>query len=252
LPRISILNFKGGTGKTTLSINLADALARQGKRMLLIDTDLQRNTSSIIPEEQRGQTTLTQVLKGEAHFADAIYPARTNLDVLPSDNELDTTSNHIVATGPRAYYLLRNDIKKAEASYDYIIFDHSPSYSPVTESALLASDQMLIPCELAPFAVTGLLEMINKLTETLGGLDHEVSIAGIVPFKLDQRYTMTERYLTSLQKKFGELIIHPVRTDATFSRAQSVKETIYEYDPRSKAAEDITTIANLLLGREAA
>lgn len=248
MKRISILNFKGGTGKTSLAINLSHALALKGEKILLVDCDLQRNASSIIPEDQRGEITLTQVLKGQAKFSDAIYHARENLDILPSDANLDTAANHITATGARAYYTLRNALKQVN-TYDTILFDHSPSYSPITETVLLASDQMLIPCELAPFAVTGLLEMINKLTETLGGLDHEVAIAGIVPFKLDQRYAMTQLYLTSLKKRFGDLIVQSVRTDATISKSQSLKQTVFEYDPTCKAVDDFNTIASLIIER---
>lgn len=248
--RTSVLNFKGGTGKTTCSINLAHALARKGELVLLIDCDLQGNAGSILPDDNRGEASLTQVLKGQAQFEDAIYPARDNLDILPSDTNLDTAANHITATGARAFYTLRNAIKHLNKPYTRIIFDHSPSYSPITEAALLASDDMLIPCELAPFAVTGLLEMINKLTETLEGLDHDVGITGIIPFKLDQRYSMTEKYLTSLQSRFAGLIIHPVRTDATISRAQSVQQTVFEYDLQSKAAEDFNALANIIRGEK--
>jgi len=132
-------------------------------------------------------------------------------------------------------------------TYDFVFFDHSPSYSAVTETVLLVSEEILIPCELAPYAVTGLLEMISKLTETLQGLDHEIDIQGIIPFKLDQRYAMTELYLTSLRKRFGDLVVPSVRTDSTISRAQSLSQTVFEYDPRSKAVEDFTALATLLL-----
>lgn len=241
--RISILNFKGGTGKTSLATNLSYALTMQGKRVLLIDCDLQGNASSILPE--RRTPTLTNVIKGEALFVDAIQQARENLDVLPSDQNLHTAANHIMATGMRAYTTLRNATRTLD-TYDFLFFDHSPSYSPITEAALLASDEMLIPCELAPYAIQGLLDMITKLGETLSGLDHEVIMTGIVPFKLDQRYSMTAQYLTSLKKRFGERVIHPVRTDATVSRAQSMKQTVFEYDSKSKVAGDFIELATLL------
>jgi len=242
--RVSVLNFKGGTGKTSLSTNLSYALALAGKRVLLVDCDLQRNASSLEQDPGEGPT-LTQVLKGQASLVQAVRSIRPNLDLIASDNDLDTAASHITSTGARAYYILRNATKQL-AGYDFLLFDHSPSYSPVTETALLASDEMLIPCELAPYAVTGLLDMINKLTEVLNGLDHEVSITGIVPFKLDQRYSMTEIYLSSLKKRFGDLVVHAVRTDATISRAQSLHQTVFEYDPRSKAADDFNVLAMLL------
>jgi chromosome partitioning protein len=241
--RISILNFKGGTGKTSLATNLSYALAMQGKRVLLIDCDLQGNSSSILPE--RRNPTLTHVLKGEAHLTDAIQRARENLDILPSDQDLNSAANYILATGMRAYTTLKTATKKLE-TYDFLFFDHSPSYSPITEAALFASDEMLIPCELAPYAIQGLVDMIHKLGETLSGLDHEVTMTGIVPFKLDQRYSMTAQYLASLKKRFGERVIHPIRTDATISRAQSLNQTVFEYGPRSKVAEDFLLLANRL------
>lgn len=244
---ISILNFKGGTGKTSLSTNLAHALALRGSKVLLVDCDLQRNASSIT--DNLAGPTLTQVLRSEAVFTDAIRPARENLDVLPADNNLNEAASHITATGARAYYLLRNAVKRLN-TYEYLLFDHSPSYSPVTETVLLASSEMIIPCELAPYAVTGLLDMINKLTDVLSGLDHEVGITGIVPFKLDQRYSMTERYLASLKNRFAEMIIHPVRTDSTIARAQSLGQTVFEYDPKSKAAEDFAKLATFVTQAE--
>jgi chromosome partitioning protein len=245
--QISILNFKGGTGKTSLVTNLAYALTQQNKRVLLVDCDLQANASSLLPEVW--DPTLTHVLKGEAAFQNAIQVARDNLDILPADSELNTAANHIVATGMRSYGILRNAARNLQG-YDFLLFDHSPNYTAITEAALLASSEMLIPCELAPYAVSGLINMITKLTETLGALDHEVDITGIVPFKLDHRYSMTEIYLASLQKRFGELIIHAVRTDSTIARAQSLSQAVFEYDQKSKAAEDFTTLAQLLLAGE--
>jgi chromosome partitioning protein len=244
---ISILNFKGGTGKTSLATNLGHALALKGSKVLLVDCDLQRNASSIITDLD--PPTFTQVLRSEAAFTDAIRSARENLDVLPADNNLNEAAQHISASGAGGYKIVEKAVRRL-SGYDYVLFDHSPSYSPVTETVLLGSSEMLIPCELAPYAVTGLLDMINKLTAIFDRNDHEVTITGIVPFKLDQRYTMTERYLASLKKRFEALVIHPVRTDATISRAQSLGQTVFEYDPKSKAAEDFTEIAAFVMQAE--
>lgn len=244
---ISILNFKGGTGKTSLATNLGHALARKGGNVLLVDCDLQRNASSITTDLD--PPTFTQVLRGEAAFTDAIRNAREHLDVLPADNNLDKAAKYIISEGLGAYNTVRNAMRRL-TGYDYVLFDHSPSFSPVTEAVLLGSTEMIIPCELSPYAVTGLVTMINKLTIVFSSLDHEVAITGIVPFKLDQRYTMTERYLASLKKRFEILVIHPVRTDATIARAQSVGQTVFEYDAKSKAAEDFDTIATFVMQSE--
>jgi chromosome partitioning protein len=248
LRRISILNFKGGAGKTTLATNLAHALAIKGQRVLLVDCDRQRNSSSLL-EEQR-EPNLTQVLKGQASFTDAIQQARENLYVIPSGKDLNTANDYIVATGLRAYNTLKNATKNLQ-NFDFVIYDHSPSYSRITEVVLLASDEMLIPVPLEPYAFDGLLDMIETLGETLTALDHEVDIAGIVPFELDERYKMTGIYLKSLHKNFAGQVINSVRTDTDVKRAQSNQQTIFEYAPKNKgAAQDFRDIADLLLQRK--
>ncbi|WP_052888101.1 ParA family protein [Thermogemmatispora carboxidivorans] len=246
---ISILNFKGGVGKTSLATNLSFALTMRGAKVLLVDCDRQGNSSSLLPEGARAAPTLTEVLQGKASFNDAIRPARENLDVLPASGDLQEAAKHILMTGMRAYGTLKNAVARHQ-DYDFILFDHSPSLSSITEAALLASDAMIVPCLLEPYAVEGLIDMINKLGDTLTGLDHEVDLIGIVPFRLDKRYAMTKEYHDSLKEHFGERILHPVRTDGTVSKAQSLGQTVFEYDPRSNAAADFMALASLLVPEE--
>jgi chromosome partitioning protein len=244
--RISVLNFKGGTGKTSLATNLAYALTLRGARVLLVDCDLQANASSILPPNQRGAPTLTQVLKQEATFPDAIRTARPGLDVLPSDNNLDEAANAIVSSGAVGYYLLANAVEEL-AGYDFLLLDHSPSYGPITQTGLLASEELLIPVEMAPYAMQGLIDMVNKLTAAMKGLRHPLAITGIVPFKLDQRSAMTPTYLETLIKHFGERVTHPIRVDETVKKAQSLGQTVFEYDPRCRTIEDFNALAAFIM-----
>jgi chromosome partitioning protein len=133
---------------------------------------------------------------------------------------------------------------------DFVFFDHAPSYSPVTDAALLASTEMLIPVQPETFSMLGLLDMIEKLQYRLGQLEHEVEITGIVPSNLDFTKLMTQVYLDSLRKEFGEKVTQYIHTDANISKAQSFYQTIYEYNPRSKAAQDYMAIADYLMRSE--
>ncbi len=249
--RISILNFKGGVGKTSLATNLAHALALQGARILLVDCDMQGNTSTLLTEIR--EPTLTHVLRGQADFTRAIKQARPHFDLVPADKNLNKAANHIVGEGRHAYYQLRRAIEKLDG-YDFILFDHSPKYDAVTESALLASTEMLIPCELSPFSVEGLLDMFEKLEETL--VDHSLDMTGIVPFKLDRRLQMHLSYMNDLQSSFEGRVFPAVRTDAAVSKAQSFHITVFEYDERekqrSKATEDFKAVAARIAKEEAA
>ena len=240
---ISIINFKGGVGKSTLATNLAHALARSGTRVLLIDADLQGNSSSLLTEVTT--PTLTQVLRGQADFRDAICRAPQGFDVLPSDHDLDTAAAHIVAAGRKSYYSLRREMERLN-TYDVCLIDHSPSYSSVTEACLLASHEMLIPCELSPFSVEGLLAMFDKLNDVL--IDHTLTMTGIVPFKLDRRMAMHTAYINDLRQTFGDKVLPAVRTDSTVSKAQSFHQSVFDYDPNCKAAADFTELAGFVAG----
>src|SRR6266566_6603115 len=237
---ISILNFKGGTGKSSLAENLSHALALSGHRVLMIDADRQFNSSKTLLAGQ-ASPTLTNVLMKHARLQDAIFQARENLFVVPSDTNLDQASRYIVAADPRrGYYTLRDSLAQL-TDFEYCLIDHAGAYTPVMESCLLASSEMLIPCELESYAVQGLFSMFEKLQDALS--DHEIANSGIIPYNVDLRYSMARQYLRELRETFNDLVTSVVRTDATVPRAQSVRQTVFEYDTKSKVAEDFRTLA---------
>jgi len=243
--KISLLNFKGGVAKSTTAINLGHALALEGKNILLVDCDLQANTSTFLPEPHK--PTLTHVLREQARPLDAIANARANLDILPADGDLDKAARYIASEGHQAYYILQRAMKELErlGAYDFVFFDHSPSYSAVSQAALLASDEMLIPCELGSFSIEGLLQMFEKLQQTL--TNHTLAMTGILPTKLNTSIAMHKSYVQDLQETFSGQVLPPIRQDAEIGKAQSYHQSIYEYNPRSRAAEDYKTLAHMLL-----
>jgi len=248
---ISLLNFKGGTGKSSLAENLSYALAQQGARVLVIDTCRQANSSTTLLARQVSPT-LTQVMSEQATLPQAIHQARENLDVVPADTNLDEGSSYL-NTHPEAFDLLRESVQEL-TGYDFVFFDHAGAYTPIMRAALLASQEMIIPCELEPYAATGLFNMFDKLKRVLR--KHTIRNAGIIPYNVDLRYSMGRQYLKELTETFGELIIAPVRTDALVPKAQSVKMTVLEYEAtyniKSRAAEDFRTLAADLLEEGAA
>jgi chromosome partitioning protein len=239
------LNFKGGTGKSSLTENLAHALALEGKEVLILDLDRQGNASTTLLGGAVARPTLTQVLKGETSLENVIRPAKDKerVFVAPSDGELDTANAHIISHRA-AYYALRKSLERLD-HFDYILFDHAGAYTPVMEAGLLASHEMLIPCELEAYAVQGLFSMFQKLEETL--VDHELRNAGIIPYNVDLRYGMARQYLGELRETFGGLILAPVRTDSNVPKAQSVQMTVFEYEReykvKGRASDDFRTLA---------
>jgi chromosome partitioning protein len=242
---ISVLNFKGGTGKSSLAENLSYALSLLGYRVLVIDADRQGNASSTLLA-RRATPTLTQVIQEQVPLDQAIFQARENLYVIPSDSDLDKASSYLSIT-PEAFSTLA-DALQALTNIDYIFIDHAGAYTPVMQAALLASGEMLVPCELESYAVQGLFSMFDKLKRVLR--KHTIHNAGIIPYNIDLRYAMARQYLKELRETFGDLITAPIRTDSTVPRAQSVQKTVFEYDPKSRVAEDFRTLAEDLVAEE--
>lgn len=238
----SVLNFKGGTGKSSVVENLADAFCRQGKRVLVLDGDRQRNSSSTLLRGDR-EPTLADVIEGRKELASAIVEAKPYLYVVPGSGDLDVTSSYVVMHR-KSYYVVKKELANLQG-IDVVLIDHAGAFTPVMEALLLASEAMLIPCELEPYAVSGLFDMFRKLEDNL--TDHSLQNAGIIPYNIDLRYGMTRQYLADLKKEFGDLITAPVRTDALVRNAQSLKMTVLEYEEtyheKSRAAEDFRGLA---------
>jgi len=243
---ISVLNFKGGVGKTSTTLSIGDELRRRGHKVIIADLDRQRNASSIIPPDMEIGATLKEVLTEEASVAEALYEVRPGLFIIPSHTDLEKAARYLVVNGsPKTLKRLKYGLEKQDA--DFILFDHSPSYNAITDAALLASDEMLIPVLLEPFSIEGLLDMIEKLSGVLNNLEHEVQTSGIIPNNIDNTMSMTPLYLQSLRESFNGLVLTPVRTDAQVKRAQSVHQFIHEYNSKAKAAEDFKAIVDQLL-----
>lgn len=236
--KISTYNMKGGLGKSTLTGNLAHALALLGYKTLFIECDMQRNASSILQE--RPKHTLTDVLTEKITLPQAIHQARENYFLVQADRNLDEAAHYIVMKGWKAYTHFKRAVQEL-TTYDFILFDYSPSWSAVTEAALLASDELLVPCELEPYSIDGLIEMFHKLREKLD--EHKLEITGITPTKVDFTSTMTHQYLQQLKETFKEKVTPIIRQDKQFPRSQAYRKTIFEFNPKSKAAQDITELA---------
>ena len=271
---ISVYNKKGGIGKTTFVTNLAYTLATLGRTVVIIDCDSQGNTSALIPKY--GKPTLTDVVRDNVPLKDAMYQARHNLYIVPSDPNTWTAANHILITRdddvlaerldaflmelkpttPAPQYPKNISIKDFEAptlpsedqihSYpdhvDYLFFDHVPNPDALTDAALLASNEIIIPCEMESYAIQGLAQMLIGLQNKFKRR-HQINITGIVPFNLDHRRAMTEPYLRSLYQMFPQLVWKPIHTDATAPNAQGQRMTAVEFKRNSQIAREFFEMA---------
>jgi chromosome partitioning protein len=255
---ISDINFKGGTGKSSLTEHLGYCFAQRGKRVLVIDGDRQRNSTTTLLGGQYTTPTLKEVIEGSARLEDAIVQAhygdevsddvyedrvRENLFVLPSHPDLEKASVYLSANR-KAFYVIRKGLEALKRPFDLVLVDHAGAYTPVMEALLLASDGMIIPCELEPYCVRGIFDMYEKLKEELP--DHALVNYGIIPYAVNRSKSMTALYTNQLREEFGDLVIQSVCTDANVPKAQSNFETIFEYDPRSNCVKDFQALTQVL------
>jgi chromosome partitioning protein len=238
----AIVNFKGGVGKTTIAVNLAAALANKGRRVLLIDTDMQCNTTDSFQVDY--DFTLYDVFYGVKKLNEVIVPVRKNLDLVPSDPKMQNAANFIVGL-PAREFILRKALKTIpEGTYDYIFIDNNPAFTVITQNSIAAASDLIIPVELEHYAMQGIVKMMDQLFEFCKAIDHKIHVAMVIPMKVDRRFSTTEHYIESLKRHFKDRLYSAVRTDANVSKAQGFRMTIFEYDPRSKAAEDFQYIAD--------
>ncbi len=236
---ISVANQKGGVGKTTLSVNLAAALASKGKKVLVVDTDPQGNaTTSLIGLEDM-ENTLLEVIIGDSKVEDAIVPLERSfgtLYLLPAPPDLALANVEIEGSGSLTY--LKDILTPLKKTYDYIIIDTPPSISSLMLASLVASDGVIVPLQAEFLALEGLSQMW-KLMETIRrGVNPFIELIGVVINMWDPRTILARQVLSEVKnvlgnKAFDTVIPRTVRV----AEAPSHTQTLIEYAPTSKATE---------------
>lgn len=240
----AVVNFKGGVGKTTVAVNLAAALVKINRRVLLVDTDMQCNATDSYEVDY--DYTLYDVFYGVKQLKDIIIPVRENLDLVPSDPKMQNAANFIVGLPAREFILKKALNTIPDGTYDYIFIDNNPAFTVITQNAVAAADELIIPVELEHYAMQGIVKMMDQILEFCQAIEHKIRVAMVIPVKVDRRFSTTEHYIESLKRHFKDKLYSSVRTDANISKAQGFRMSIFDYEPRSKAAEDFAYIAERL------
>jgi chromosome partitioning protein len=235
------LNFKGGTGKTSLSVSYAWRLAELGYSVLVVDLDSQGHATKCLGYEGEDFThTLLDVVVKKAPLSQVIQKSRLpNLDFIPSNLSMSTVDLALMPMAGREFKL-RNALKEVEGNYDFIIFDAPPSFGLLNLNALMAADTLVVPV-LADFlsfhGLKLLFETVQSLEEDLG---HVLDHVFIVPNAFNQTFKLAREALDALKKHYPEYMVKTVVRQCTkFAQASSEGRPIFLYDRDSKGACDV-------------
>jgi len=249
---IAICNQKGGTGKTTTSINLSAYLALAGKKVLLIDLDPQANaTSGSGINKHNVQNSSYHLLLEEMDLKEIVQPtAVSNFFIAPSN--LDLTGAEVELVGMLAReYKLKRALAKEKDNFDFIIIDSPPSLGLLTINALCASDSVLIPVQCEYYALEGVTQLSHTIKLIKENLNPELVIEGVLLTMADFRTNLTKEVINEARNYFKDKVYNTViPRNIRLTEAPSFGKPIALYDKESIGAEKYEELAREVIGQK--
>jgi chromosome partitioning protein len=249
---ISVVNQKGGVGKTTTTLNLAAYLADAGKFVLLVDLDPQANaTSGLGIDHNTLEAGVYEGLVGQHPVNKLIHDTdHPGLRVLPATQALAGASVELVNSEEREHFL-RKALLEVRNDYDYIFIDNPPSLGMLTLNGLTAADSVLIPVQAEYYALEGLTQLLNTVSLVRENIKPSLEIMGAVITMYDSRTRLSKEVLEELYRFFPDKIFRSViPRSVRLAEAPSFGKTILGYDPKSKAAKAYSRLAREFMLRE--
>lgn len=223
---ISILNHKGGVGKTTTAVNLAAALQIKGQRVLVIDLDGQANLTESLGLSIEEEKTIYGAMKGE--YPLPLVETNTGLTLVPSCLDLSAAESELINEPGREMILKQLIHKNTETSkFDYIIIDCPPSLGLLTLNALTASNKLIIPVQAEFLAMRGMAKITNVIGIVQERLNPNLDIAGIVITQYDQRKTLNRSVSDLIKDSFCDKIFQTVIRDNALWRKHPSTVKVY-------------------------
>ena len=254
---ICFANNKGGSGKSTSCSNVGAALAGMGKKVLLVDGDMQLNLSlSFFDEEEvlkmaAGEKNLYYAIGRQEDLTDYIvHTPYENLDLIPSSTLMSSIEYELFTKWQREF-ILRKCLQKIKDSgvYDYILIDAPPTLGGWVMNILCASDYVLVPVEASPWGMFGLANMFDFLNE-VREIAPALQVLGIVVTKADARKNYFKQTMETLKEMEGIYLFESfIRVDSSIEWSQDSSEPVVEFKKSSRSAKEYIALAEEVMDR---
>ncbi|MCJ7674022.1 MAG: AAA family ATPase [Sedimentisphaerales bacterium] len=253
---IAVVNQKGGCGKTTVSINLASALAQTGKRVLLVDMDPQSHCAVglAVPEEQIEQSIYDVLISKSRNepmrLAEILWQISSGLELAPASIDLSAFEQQMAGIAEREG-CLKDVLDQVKDDYDYAIVDCPPAVGLLTFNALRAASDVLVPVETGYFALHGLSKQLETLSILCKRCSQQVDVK-VLASMYDIRTKVAREILAELRSHFGDKMLRTIiNFNTKIKEASSFGQPISEYDAASKGQKDFAGLAREIIGAEA-
>jgi len=235
---VGILNYKGGTGKTTTVVNLGAGLAMRGSRVLCLDLDTQGTLA--VQLGVRLGLSLRHLLLHQAQASQCIVGARERLDLIPSDSSLLEVEGVLwrESNKERAYRFFVNQLGGIENGYDFVLLDFPPSPNLLSECALYYVEEIIVPVAMNYMALLGTRQVIEALRSARHLAGCHARLAWILPTFFNPQLKLDHEVIELLRRYFPDQVAEPIRFSIHLAQAPGHHKTIYEYAPTSTGALD--------------
>ncbi|MEO6259313.1 MAG: AAA family ATPase [Thermoanaerobaculia bacterium] len=247
---VSLVNQKGGVGKTTTAINLGASIAACERRVLLIDLDPQANATSGLGIGKNEPNSMYPVLMEEIALSEVIRETEIpTLWIAPSSVDLVGAEVELGGVEQREFRL-RNAVESVKGRFDYILIDSPPSLGLLTVNGLTAADSVLVPMQCEYFALEGASQLLNTIERVRESLNPNLEIEGIALTMYDDRMNLAKQVAEEVRRHFGERVYATViPRNVRLGEAPSFGKPIILYDIRSRGSEAYVSLAREFIQR---